>query len=309
MPIAYADIEARETRDRILPAIYERSGGRLKINPFVHGEHPYPKEDMLQILRDNVVEMSWASGGYLAGVEPQLTAIELPLLLPPDADLIGAIHKEVFDTIYRPVYDKWNAQEVITMFWPYQRMGANVPLKDWDSLKGKKIRVWSAELNDMIGMMGGIGMNIAHGEVPAALAAGLIDGLITNSGGMYDLGTWETLDYLNLIDALVSLPSVFVSKDALAALPPDLQQIFLDTWRGFEDFERRNSLSVADEKALRAAKEYNVTITAPSPAFRAELVERAQAAIWDGWVERAGPVGQEALDAILAAKAKVLAAK
>lgn len=299
----YGEWMTRELRDTVLPAVYKATNGQLKIDIFVGGEHPYDRADMLKAVRDGMAEMSYSSAGYMSGTEPHLAAFELPLIMPVDFESTFKIYKACFDEVYKPTLDRWGVREVMTFVWPNQRLAADVAVKDWDSLKRKKIRVWSKELSDFIKTLNGTPITMAFGEVPTALATGLINGVVTNSGAMYDLGVFDSVKTLNLLEIQYGLPWLVVSKAALAKLPADVQKAFLDTMRNYQDYMIKGGLSDANTKALLAVNKYGVNITSWSNDFREEVVTACKDSVWKPWAKRAGAKGETALKAIEKAKA------
>jgi len=302
-PVNYSEWMCRELRDTVMPAVYEATNGRLKIDMFVGGEHPYDRADMLKAVRDGMAEMAYSSANYMSGTEPHLAAFELPMIMPGDFESTFKIYKATFDEVYKPTLDRWGVREVMTFVWPNQRLAADVAVKDWDSLRGKKIRVWSKELSDFIKTLNGTPITMAFGEVPTALATGVINGVVTNSGAMYDLGVFDSVKTLNLLEIQYGLPWLVVSKTALAKLPDDVQKAFLDTMRKYQDYIIKGGLDDANSKALQAVNKYGVTITSWSKDFREEVVKACKESVWKAWAERAGPEGQKALAAIEKAKA------
>jgi len=223
--------------------------------------------------------------------------------MPTDFESAFKIYRASFNKVYKPTLDRWGVREVMTFVWPNQRLAANVAVKDWNSLKRKKIRVWSKELSDFIKMLNGTPITMAFGEVPTSLATGVLDGVVTNSGAMYDTGVFEHVKILNLLEIQYGLPWLVVSKKALAKLPDDLQKTFLDTMRNYQDHIIQGGFRDANSKALRAVNDYGVTITSWSKEFREEVVKACKAGVWEPWAKRAGPKGEEALKAIEEARA------
>ncbi|MFC2014142.1 TRAP transporter substrate-binding protein [Chloroflexota bacterium] len=300
---SYDEWAARELRDTVLPAVHEASGERLKIDPYIPNEHPYAKQDLLMVVRDRIAEMSYVSGGYLSGIEPHLAVLELPMIMPPDVNLTYEIYWKVFDRVFRPTLDRWDAQEVLTPLWPHQHIAASVPITDWNALKGQRIRTWSKELTDFVNMLNGIGVEVAFADVQTKLANGDIDGAISHSGALYDLGVFEHVKYLNFLEIQVGLPWLVVSKKALGELPADLRNIFLGTMRSYQDHMIQGALKDANNKTLAAVKDFGVTITPLSGDFRREVEERVRTAVWEPWADRAGHQGKSALVAVEEAKA------
>ena len=296
----------RELRDTVFPAVTRNTNGAVKIDMFVQGEHPYDRADSLKAVKDGAFQLAYASGGYISGAEPHMTAMELPMLMPADLDLSLQVMEEVQGEIWTPTFDKWGVQKVMTIVWPAQRIAAKVGVTSFDSLKGQKIRAWSPELVEFVNLLGGTGVSMNFGEVAAALATGLIDGVISNSGIMYDSGFYEQAKFINITEIQYGLPWLVVSKSDLAALPADIQKIVVDTLKEYEPYIIEGGVRDADVKALKATVDFESTLVSFPKAMRKEVEAKARTEIWPGWAERAGPKGAEAIEIIEAAKAKLL---
>jgi TRAP-type C4-dicarboxylate transport system substrate-binding protein len=185
-------------------------------------------------------------------------------------------------------------------------MAAKVPVTSWDALKGQKIRAWSKELVDFVNLLGGTGVSMDFGEVAAALATGLVDGVISNSGIMYDSGFYEQCKYINVMEIQFGIPFIVVSQDAIGALPADVQKAVRETLREHQPYIIEGGIRDADVKALKATVDFEATLVSFPKAMRKEVEEKCRTEIWPIWAQRAGAEGAKAIELVEAAKKKVL---
>lgn len=282
----------------MIEAIAEATGGALQIEIFIAGEHPYKHADMLKVVNDRDAEMSEVLGGYVAGVEPPLAVFDVPMIMPPDISLAMELYRALKEELVDSVLDTWNATEVLTYWWPHQRLHTKSAAVTANSLAGQKIRAWSKYLIPWVGLLGGIGVEVAWAEVPTALATGVVEGGITNSGAAYDAGWYDYVKYMNLWEMAFGAAFVTVNKDALAELDEATRTAFLATLDEWEDYLVEGTILDADAKVLLAAKDFGATIVAPAKDFRAEIVAASDAAIWQVWAADGGPKGAAALATI-----------
>jgi len=84
------------------------------------------------------------------------------------------------------VYGRWNGTEITAFTLPPIRIHTNFgPVNSFDSLKGKRIRVFGKPLADYISIMNGTPVMIAFAEVASALALGTVEGALVALGGVW----------------------------------------------------------------------------------------------------------------------------
>jgi len=294
-------IAAGDILKNLVKEIEEKTGGHLKIELFVPGEHPYKGGDLLRAVSSGEVDMAGIMGGYVSGVEPIFGLVDLPLLIP-NGDIL--VYKKVVEELrngyLKKVFDKWGLKEVFT----YITSGQEFYLKegwieDFNSLKGKKIRTWCTEVTDFIKLMNGIPVSIPLGENYTALQTGLLDGTTTSFVPAYNNNIMDTCKNIVMSETSFSGTMYVVNKDVWNELPEDIQKI------ATEVFERNRELHELDLQIMAALTLQKAFITHdikahPIPRdFREELTERAYNAIWKPWIERAGENGQEAFDLVV----------
>lgn len=275
------------------------TNGRLKITTFVAGEHPYGLTDMIQAVKAGETDIGGISGGYTSALEPRMAVLDQPLLLPPDF----STWLNIYDTFTGPggflegVADDWNMQLLLPYFWGAQHIYTTFGfLEDWDSFKGKDIRVWSVETGSFISTVGGNPVTIAFGEVFTGLQTGLVDGLITSFEGCYKNELTTIAPYVTMASMQYAPNSYYVNKDSLAALPDDVRNDLLASAASARDWFTTGQLS-ADGMALQEAFLTHMIKAQGIPEdFRQELREASYDGIWKPWMDRAGPEGVKAFN-------------
>ncbi|SMC39013.1 TRAP-type C4-dicarboxylate transport system, substrate-binding protein [Desulfocicer vacuolatum DSM 3385] len=280
--------------------VKKATNGRLEIELYLPGEHPYAPADSLRAVRDNEFQITGLSGGYVTGVDPRLGALDLPMLLPGgDYETFLKVH-DVFDSYLKKVLDeRWNAEVLIHHNWGnmqfFMKKGF---LEDWDSFKGKKVRVWSAEIADLVTLLNGTPINIPWGEVYTSLATGLVNGLTTDFFSAYSTRLTELAPNLTMMSYMFGTNNYIVNKDALNALPADVKEILLNLMAE-KDHEFRTATVQKDGLALQEAfLKDNIKAHGISKGFFKEVREKSYEAIWKPWIKRSGPEGAAAFDEV-----------
>jgi len=283
---------------KLMDEVEKETGGRLKIEVFAMGEHPYASADMLKVVKERKAEVVGSTGGYVGGVEPVAAIYSLPMLLPPDIETTRELLYATQEEVLRPIWDRWNCECLFTYFWPPQYIHANVAVTSWDSLRGKSIRAWSAPLVEFVNVLNGEGVVIEFGEVPTALGTGLLDGVITSAAAAYDLGLYDYVDYLTMIPICLPRTALLVNKDALAELDSDTRQTLLKVFAEAESSVMKGYMDEGAKAVNMCVEDLGAIVVEPSPKFLDEIREKCEEEVWPSWLEGAGAEGEKALSII-----------
>lgn len=279
----------------IAKEVEEKTEGRLKMDVFVPGEHPYKLSDYLQVIKSGDAEICAIIPGYMSGIEPGLSVLDLPLLIPNGN---FEVYRELFNTFTKTYFqermDNWNA----TIITASIGAGQNYYLKGgWiensDSLKGKKIRSWSAEVSDFIKLMNGIPVTVALAENYTALQTGLLDGTTTNLNAALLNNFFDVCKNVVVGEVSFSSQIYVVNNDAWNSLPADIQQILknaLDERR--KDWEYLYYRG-ASQVLLSAFVNFGVSAKPIPKEYRDELTKQAYESIWKAWINKSGDDGRE----------------
>ncbi len=281
-------------------AVKEATDGRLIIELYLPGEHPYGAADSLKAVRDNEFQITGLTGGYVTGVDPRLGALDLPMLLPcGDYETFLKVH-DVFDGYLEKVLgEDWNSTVLVHHNWGNMQFFMKEGfIEDWDSLKGKKVRVWSAEIGDLVKLLNGTPVNIAWGEVYTSLATGLVDGLTTDFFSAYSTKLTELAPDLTMMSYMFGTNNYIVNKDALAALPEDVRTALLKVMAEKENWFRTATVQKDGLALQQAFLTDNIKAHGVSKKFFNEIRSKSYEAIWKPWIERSGPEGEKAFDEV-----------
>lgn len=279
-----------------LPKIIEKhTNGRVKVTLYVAGEHPFQGPDMPRAVKSGAAQMADVLPGYCIGIDPRLGAVDLPFIADSaeeEESLVGTVLKKVTDKLY----NDYGLVYLASYPFPYQSLSGNVLLKDLNSLKGKKVRVYNKVTADMISTLGGSPVTIPTSETYQALEKGVVDAAL---GSLYSHVHSKRAEVAKSVTVLHSYGqgstyTVVVSKEALNELPPDLQAKVLAAGREYQTIARemQHDLSV---KAVSEAKEkFGNTVITLDSGLRQEIRKKMKEGCWDKWA-RTFPGGPELL--------------
>lgn len=283
--------------ERFAGQVTGASGGLLEITQFPGGSLGYKGEELLDVLSAGVIEMITPSGGKISGTEPLMAVFEMPYLLnTPEEGPIALMAARPF---YNKALEKHNG--VVLASWPHpaSHITGSKPLPTQADFKGIKIRGVSPSYARSLELMGATPVDVPFPETYTSMATGIIDFVPWGVGSTWDFKIYEVADYMSQWSLITVSYFLIVKKDSLEALPQDLQdKIFayaaeleaamLD-WYFTSGVENRKKLEDAGMTFIDvsdAEKAKATVLTAP---------------VYDEFLEKAGPEGLEALNAILAA--------
>jgi len=294
---AAATFQASAWADKIIPDLEAGTNGSLKIDLLYPGEHPYQTGDLWDTINDGTCDILCFDYHTAAKVEPRLS-LEFLAMLMPDADTQTKreIHRELLPTVLESIFSDWNAHEIATSYQGSQQLWlVEGELKDYDSLKGKTIRTYSPELDNLVKMLNGTPIRLDPAEVYTSLQTGLMDGLFTGVSYSMRNKLPEVVKVMVPISAIIPITPVIANDDSWDALPKDLRDYVK---KYFEDNREWYETGAFQEDGMLIQKsweEFGLKVL-PNPAFRNELRERAYENIWKPWIETTGPDGAEAFN-------------
>ena len=144
-------------------------------------------QEMLQLLRLGVVSFGTAQLSAVAGDEPELSAVDLPLLNPDVATLrrTVAAFREHLRSLLRERYEI----ELLGIYaYPAQVLFCTRSFKGLDDLAGRKVRTSSVGQSELMASMGAVPVILPFAEIVAALRDGVVDCAITGTLSGYEIG-------------------------------------------------------------------------------------------------------------------------
>ncbi len=274
----------------------ELTNGQFELTVYIQGEHPYAIFDMLKCISDihpQIVDIPFAQ---VTGEDPRLGVSDLPMLFPTDTNKFYELLDTVlFPDYFTPILENDYGYTPGQIFsWLPQRIGLKDRfVENWDSLQGQKVRIWNPQLADLITLLGGLPQSISWGEVYTSLQTGLVDGVITNSGGMYTSKFFEILKNVTVAEVQLGGYAYCVSTEALAELPDDIADIVMTYIKSREADIRAGMMKNHNAYTLASITEYGVKLQSWSPEFVTDLRSKCYEAVWKPWIERSGGAQSE----------------
>jgi TRAP-type transport system periplasmic protein len=237
------------------------SGGRIAIRPFWGGALISSEMSMLEI-RHGLADIGLITPIYTRGGAHMLRA---------QSGFYGGV-RNIADQV--AVYDCLDARfpaysEELDGLHVLAVQGGNFPgimtvsrpVRELSDLRGLRLRAQSDAI-DILRDLGADPVNMPMGEVYSALAKGVIDGVVAPADTIKSLHFAEVADYFTTVRfSRGAYPARAMSDAAYRRLPPDLQQLVLDSKHVWEAALNRELLT-AEQAGIDYAGGHGVELIA-----------------------------------------------
>ncbi|MGY9047109.1 C4-dicarboxylate ABC transporter substrate-binding protein [Puniceibacterium antarcticum] len=277
--------------------VKEATDGEVQITVHSGGALGIKGPEGMAAVRDGLVPIADILMSQQVGENPALGVETLPFLAPTLPDL-ALLHK-----FYRPMVEKiaedMNQKLLYMVPWPGQAVYSPQKIDTLADLQGLTIRVVDANGDAFFKALSAAPLQMPWGEVVPSLAAGTIKGVTTSSSSGVDGAFWEFLDNMSTFNWQASSNIVTVNLDAWNALNPEDQTAIETTAAALEGDFWLNSAR-EDVAKIATLKENGMTVSSPSPALKAELMDAARP-LWEAFKERV-PEAAPVIDDYLAVR-------
>ncbi len=194
-------------------------GGKVSVKFNGGGSLPIKAKNITQAVGDGVID--FASDAFYTGNLPIGGIAFLPGLFLNEKDLDKAT------PIIMPYLQKALADRGIELLgsyhYPLQVLWSNGSLTSLSGLKGKKVRVSSAEQGEFVKRFGGVPVTMGSSEIAPAMQRGILDVVITaSSGGARRIKDLVKSTYR--IGPNLHFSLIIANKKSFDALPRDAQE-------------------------------------------------------------------------------------
>ncbi|WP_380067254.1 TRAP transporter substrate-binding protein [Dankookia sp. GCM10030260] len=200
----------------------ELTGGRVQAQIVPFDRSGIRGQEILQLLRLGVVSFGNVLLGLAAADEPELNAIDLPLLNPD----MPALRRTV--ALWRPrleamLQERYGLVLLAAYTYPPQVVFCRKPFSGLFDLATRRIRTSSVGQSELVTALGGIPVVIPFAEIVPAMRIGVVDCAITGARSGNSIGLHEVSTHISRLGVSWGV-SVFVANQAAwDALPTERQ--------------------------------------------------------------------------------------
>jgi TRAP-type C4-dicarboxylate transport system substrate-binding protein len=198
-----------------------------------------PPAQSLDAVKTGVADMVHNSPNFAVGMTPTIEALGIPLPAQSSWVLLqaGADFASHFQMQGLKEFTGTHFLSYCGPVGPYYIMTAKKPVKTLEDLKGLRIRSGGVTA-DMVTAWGASPINVPTSEVYESLSKGVFDGGILGGETLNGFKLAEVVNYITVTPFYVYGPSMLLMNlDRWNSLPADIQQVFTDTIKEFNDWE------------------------------------------------------------------------
>ena len=227
------------------------SDGRIDVD-FYWGGSLGKVESVLDLMRQGLVEVTFASDGHAAPYYKEIQVLSVPYLFSSRAvawDVLGGEWGEAFSE--RMARESGLRPLSIMENGGYRHFSASTPLNTVDDLAGLKIRTQTNAVHmSIVKSLGASPTPIAWADLYTSLQTGVVEGQ-ENSFATFRIPRLEEVQKNIIMDGHVySIANLMVSEKFYQTLPEDLKKVLQDAAE--TSLEVNHRLSVENESADRA---------------------------------------------------------
>ena len=296
-------------------------GGLASINQYTHHEEPFwtqtlPRltngsvqaeivpfdragirgQDMLRLLQLGAVPFGTVLVSLAAVQEPLLGAVDLPGL-NPDINSLRRTVAAIRPVLRAHLRDKLGIELLAIYAYPAQVLFCDKAFASLDDLRGRRVRVSSAPMADLVEALRAAPVLTTFAEVVPKMKSGVIDCAITGTMSGNTVGLHLLTSHLHPL-AISWGVSVFAANGAAwAALPPALRQLIQGQLVPLEraiwdeaDHETGEGIACnRGDAACTQGRRGQMTVLPETPADRQRLLDLLASVVLPRWLERCGP--------------------
>ncbi|MCG6876812.1 MAG: TRAP transporter substrate-binding protein [Betaproteobacteria bacterium] len=287
--------------------VNKASNGRMKVQGYWSMQLGGKAPQLLDQVRDGVVDIVWTLPGFTPGRMPRVEPFELPF-----------VHKDPLSSTLalQDYQDKYLGPDLKDYHPLLLHVHAGFlfqtkdPILKMEDLKGKKIRAASRGGVWLLEALGATGVGLPLNEIPPALSKGVIDGVTLP----YEIApAVKTQDLVSNFSELAgpqprlgtNVFTFLMNKDTYAKLPPDLKKVIDDNsgrniakWAG----ENWAAIEIPGKKVI-ASKPKNKFHTIPIEEVN--KMKKAAQPVFDRWYAEMKNIGVDGEAMVADARAMI----
>jgi tripartite ATP-independent transporter DctP family solute receptor len=232
--------------------IAEQSGGRHEVRVF-HSRQLGEEKETIEQTRAGAIDLNRTNVALIGNFVPAMNVLAMPFLFRS----IEHVQKVLDGPIGSEILNSFEAYGFVGLAF-YDSGARSIynsvrPIRSIDDIKGLRIRVQQSELmSDMVKALGAEPVQLAYGQVPTALATGLIDGAENNWPSFVTTDHYKYAGYYTLTEHTMSPEVLIMSRKAWESLSAEDRKIFREAairsshfmhekWKDLEQQSRRQA--------------------------------------------------------------------
>ncbi len=280
--------------------VEKETGGEIKVEIYPSAQL-YKDSEVPQAVASGAIEMGVASIAQFAGTIPAVDIFYVPFMFPT-TEIVEKATKPG-STVRGPIDDAVLKSGARVLWW--QAYGGTVFLSKKDpivvpaDLKNMKVRVFGKTLGEFVKVVGGSPTMISGSEQILAYQRGTVDAGMTGVTAVKSRKLYEVMNHLTMTNLADIEFLVLINDKVWKGLTADQQAILTKAAQRVEK-ELRDTMTGLEKDALEFVRD-KIKVVELDDA-QVDAWKKASAPVVDVFIENAGPLGKQLVDAANALK-------
>ena len=207
--------------------VEQATKGRVKITIYPGGALSTAVQ-LYDTVRTGVADLAWFLQGYTPGKFPLTSVVELPFMASSSKQGSPALW-EVYENSPE-MQAEYGGVKVLSMWVvdPGQLMTSRKVVRNFDDVKGLKVRIGSDTLKPTAEALGGVPILMAINELYDALQKGVVDGTLLGTSAIRTFKLQNLLKGLTIGNFFVNAHALGINNNSWAKIPAEDQKIIMD---------------------------------------------------------------------------------
>ena len=213
--------------DQWVKDVDQATKGRVKITIYPGGALSTAVQ-LYDTVRTGVADLAWFLQGYTPGKFPLTSVIELPFMASSSKQGSPALW-EVYENSPE-MQAEYGGVKVLSMWVvdPGQLMTSRKVVRNFDDVKGLKIRIGSDTTKATAEALGSVPILMAINELYDSLQKGVVDGTLLGTSAIRTFKLQGLLKGLTIGNFFVNAHALGINKNSWAKIPAEDQKIIMD---------------------------------------------------------------------------------
>ncbi|MBQ0745619.1 MAG: TRAP transporter substrate-binding protein DctP [Marinobacter sp.] len=271
------------------------SNGDIKIQIFPAAQL-YKDKEVHNAVSSGAIEMGVMSLTQLAGTIPAVDVFYVPFMFPSNDKVVKAtepgspvrtlLDDEIIKTGARPLW--WQAYGGVAL------LSKKKPIQQPEDMEGMKVRVFGKTLGEFAKSVGAAPTVMAGSEQFLAYQRGTVDAGMTGVTAVGPRKLYQVMNHLTLTNHANIEFMTIINEEVWQDLT-DRERTILHNAAVKVEKQLRDKIQTLEADAIANAKnEMNVIELSPADIAKWQEATRP---VLDGFIENAGPLGQQVIDA------------
>lgn len=251
--------------------------------------------EILRLMKLGVIDLASGVIGYMAGDNPEFDGVDLAGVSPNMATT-RAVVEAYMPTLQEVMATQYNAKLLMLFPSPPQVMWCRSPVESVADLQGKKVRVFTTSMAELVENLGGTTVTMPFAEVTTSLERGVIDCAVTGTLSGNTNRLFEVTSHMYGLYSGWSVHFTAISLSSWNKLDPSVQDFLTEQYAAFNE---KIWASVAEEEIdgincsigidpCQFGFKGDMTFVAPSEADLAASRRIVEQVVVPNWAERCG---------------------